>query len=74
MVADALQKVQAQAAEEQAIRDAAKAEYEAELARVSLPSPPPPPSPRLSLPFIALFASGEQFRLAGTNVIPSSAM
>ena len=35
MVADAVAKAQAQAAEEQAARDAAKAEYEAELARVS---------------------------------------
>ena len=36
MVADALQKAQAQAAEEQAARAAAQVEYEAELARVSI--------------------------------------
>lgn len=34
VVADALQKAQAQAQQEQAARDAAKAEYEEELARV----------------------------------------
>ena len=35
MVADAVAKAQAQAAEEQAARDVAKADYEAELSRVS---------------------------------------
>lgn len=36
VVGDAMAKAQALAAEEQAARDAAKAEYEAQLARVSL--------------------------------------
>lgn len=36
MVVDALRKAEAQAQQEQADRDAAKAEYEAELARVSI--------------------------------------